>query len=293
MEEPAAVPTLDDISSQLEAGNQAYSVDPFSEPGNGLVVESPGEKEEIRAEDLAAELAELRSELDKERKRRTDAGAEYYRADNARQIAEGVVQSLQQVRQQENAAMQQIANSRPPTPDNPEELLEDPAKLVDAINKAATWGVGTALAAMQPTWQQVQYGTATLQQLSTLAQNDAFDRARWEINQMGFDDFDEARAELAETFKQYGLQGEQMMLDPEKLINGYLMLRRRKGLPMATKGGSKAPDVLPDSPDLRAERAQSVRRLGPMAAGIAKMIGVKEIKATPDDLYRVGLARGE
>ena len=167
---------------------------------------------------------------------------------------------------------------------------EDPNRSAEYARKLAQWSMATTLAALNPSFQKLNATQARLDSLAVVGKAQSFDRAQQSVSDMGFDDFEEFREDLENRFLHYGPEGQDMMMDPEKVVNGYLMLRRSKGLSMRAPGGSEAPDSLPDQPSVQQATSKTRTDLNPMANQISRLLQLDGgLKVTEDDLERVGL----
>lgn len=304
------LPSLDDLSSSLlsdqapgqgapggddvpQGGDEGTlgSQTPFGQSGpGGLSLENESQRADGSQPppDLAAlrsKVDELTQKLEQETKRRTDSQAAFHRADQESQIAKKIIQEIQAYQQRERDILERAQNSQPPTVEDWDELISDGNKLKDYMENASQWLQGNILSQLKPFLDQANTALQILPQFVSSREKEAVAEAKRRVKEeFGREDFDSVVDSIREEFSRGGQAASALMLDPDNLVDAYVLLKRRRGESLTASPRQQPPPKTPAPGNRRSEIAKTLAEISPMAAQIARTAGMDpNIKLSEDE----------
>jgi len=180
-----------------------------------------------------------------------------------------------------------------------EELLSDPAKLVEAMQGIGEVAERRALEQMRPIAQAVVGSAQTFQTMVDSKADESIAAAREEFSSAGWgEDFDSQVPNIKQRCTAIGNPG--AMMDPTQVKSLYMQTRGERGLSYVGTKTSKPPVTMNPNPSIRGGGAGSgaATPLDPqqqrMAASIRRNLGLSQKKFNPsrEDMYeRLGVVR--
>lgn len=172
-----------------------------------------------------SEVQALRRELEQVKQRFADTQRWGHDANQARIMADAMLNAERARAAEAEAQRQRAAAAEPPALPDPEELINDPRLLRDAMVAIAKWARESTLAEMTPHLREFHQMQGAMQTLQAEQVRRAKEAAKALAEENGFDDFDEVWPHVEVQFRGY----EYALTDHENVFDNYVAARRRMG----------------------------------------------------------------
>jgi hypothetical protein len=271
-------PILDLGENKFDGEVQAsVEGEPAQEPG----APDPGVQSE--------ELQSLKARLEEAEKRQRDTEAWGQQAHRENLEAKGILSQLEEQRQREAQAANYLQSLEPPSIEDPDELLADPKRLMEYLQKRDEYVKAYTFGAIAPEVEKFRSASTQLDSMVNFVAETALEKAEREVQELGGDDFAEYRDEIRNKFTSLGAQGMNLMTQPGQIRNAYLILRAQSGKPMFAAAKSDVPPSLPprtqQGPQSKQKRLAAAKAgYGPLWNQVLGNLGISEVVLKDADL---------